>query len=182
MEKVQLWRRRITQAKSMFPRTAACNVDAHITSLIHDSLVLLENQINKYFPNVDIEAYDWVRDPFHVSVADLQNLKLTEEEDLCSLKNDRTLLLQWKKLTLPKFWILTSQEYPAISERVLSILLPFSTTYLCEQGFSALTNIKSKTRERLTDTSVENEMRVCLSQICPRIKKICSESQAHISH
>jgi len=56
----------------MFPQTAARNIDAHMTSLILDSLVVLEDRIEKYFPDIDVKIYDWVRDPFHVSITDLK--------------------------------------------------------------------------------------------------------------
>ena len=52
--------------------------------------------------------------------------------------------------------------------------------YLCESGFSVLTNIKTKKRERLL--IVEEEMRVALSNVPPDIKEICAKSQAQISH
>ncbi|XP_060864312.1 protein FAM200B-like [Metopolophium dirhodum] len=56
----------------------------------------------------------------------------------------KIIKLKFKKITLNKFWIYVSKEYPEISIKALTILLPFSTSYLCEQGFSALTNIKNK--------------------------------------
>ena len=72
---------------------------------------------------------------------------------------------------MSKFWrIHASAEYPAISDRAISVLSPFASSYLCEQGFLALTSIKCKKRECLT--SVENEMHVCLSKIGPRINKL----------
>ena len=88
-EKVRLWRSKITdQNLTMFPLTAARNIDAHMTSLILDSLIMLEDQIEKYFPDIDVKNYDWVRDPFHVSITELTGLQRPKEEDLCSLKND----------------------------------------------------------------------------------------------
>ncbi|XP_060855568.1 cystinosin homolog [Metopolophium dirhodum] len=67
-----------------------------------------------------------------------------------------------EKLNLWKTKI--NQEYPEISIKPLTILLPFSTSYLCEQGFSALTNIKNKKREKREKlNSVEEEMRVGLN-------------------
>ena len=50
---------------------------------------------------------------------------------------------------------------------------------MCERSFSALTNMKTKHRSRL---NVESDLRVCLSQIAPRIDKLCKVKQAHPSH
>jgi hypothetical protein len=58
-------------------------------------------------------------------------------------------------------------------------LLHFSTTYLCERGFSALTNMNTK-REWLL--SLEQEMHVCLSSIRPQIELLCKKRQAQVSH
>ena len=51
----------------------------------------------------------------------------------------------------------------------MTFLLPFSTTYLCEQEFSALTVAKTKARNRL---SPGNDLRVALSKIEPCIEEI----------
>jgi hypothetical protein len=54
----------------------------------------------------------------------------------------------------------------------LQFLMVFSTTYSCEQGFSALVNITSKFKQRnKLDPNID--MRVCLSKsIKPRIVRI----------
>ena len=70
-------------------------------------------------------------------------------------------------------------EFPLIAAKVLSILLQFSTSYLCEQAFSCHTNIKSKTRNRLL--SIEEELRVCLSKIRQGIKELCKGKQVQVS-
>jgi hypothetical protein len=55
----------------------------------------------------------------------LVDLKLVEEENLCSIKNNRIVQLKFKEITLNKFWIYVSEEYPEISIKALTILLPF---------------------------------------------------------
>jgi hypothetical protein len=45
--------------------------------------------------------------------------------------------------------MLAKEEYPEIAVEAVNTLLHFSTTYLCELGFSALANIKNKKCERL---------------------------------
>jgi hypothetical protein len=75
--------------------------------------------------------------------------------------------------------MLAKEEYLEIAVESVNTLLHFWTTYLCELGFSAPTNIKNKKRERLL--SLEQEMHVCLSSIPPRIKLLCKKRQAHVS-
>ena len=67
-----------------------------------------------------------------------------------------------------------------IAKKALKILLQFSTSYLCEFGFSVLTNIKTKKRSRLLN--VEDDMRVALSFLRPNINEIIKKHQAQISH
>jgi hypothetical protein len=77
------------------------------------------------------------------------------------------------------FWISITKKYPVISEKAINILLQFSTSYICEQAFSCVTNIKSKERNHLL--SVEVELQVCLSKIWPRLQ-ICSETNKPKCH
>jgi hypothetical protein len=99
---------------------------------------------------------------------------------LTELQADRTVKLKFREETLLQFRSLVRGEFPVLSEHAISVLLPFSTSCLCEQGFSALTNIKNKKGERLL--SVDQELRVCLSAIPPRIEQLCRSKQAHVSH
>ncbi|XP_060846365.1 zinc finger BED domain-containing protein 5-like [Rhopalosiphum padi] len=142
-EKITLWKTQVDQKKlTMFPRTAERDVD--LISLISESIMLLKEKMTKYIPSINFENYDWVRNPFSVSVNEVIGLTFAEEDNLISLKNDRTIKLKFKEMTVNKFWIYAQAEFPEISIKAITILLPFSTSYLCEQGFSAVTTIKSK--------------------------------------
>ena len=79
-----------------------------------------------------------------------------------------------------EFWISIYEQYPQLAQKAVEILLPFGSSYLYELGFSALTQIKTKTRSRMVD--IDKEMRVALSKVQPRLELICSERQAHPSH
>ena len=55
------------------------------------------------------------------------------------------------------FWIAVKEEYPSLVKKALTILMQFSTSYLCELAFSTLRNIKSKQRERLCCTVLKKK-------------------------
>uniref|UniRef100_A0AAQ6A7J1 DUF4371 domain-containing protein n=1 Tax=Amphiprion ocellaris TaxID=80972 RepID=A0AAQ6A7J1_AMPOC len=71
------------------------------------------------------------------------------------------------------------KEYPQRSRAAMDILTPFGCTYLCEKMFSALTYIKNKYRSHL---NMENDLRVAVSKIKPRIDLLCSTHSVHPSH
>ena len=163
----------------MFPNAAMVVERDYLIPLIRDHLSSLERQIDYYFPDIAIETYDWLRNPFTEASNTDMELSHAEEEEMIEIRNDRTLKLKHSEQPLDIFWIQLRDEYPNIANKALIILLQFATSYLCEVGFSTLTNIKTKRRERLL--SVDQEMRVSLSTIRPRIAEICKQSQGHIS-
>ena len=116
------------------------------------------------------------RNPFECG---LTNLTGREREQLTELSSDRTLRLQFSRLPLLSFWLACFQEYSLLSDKAINVLLPFSTTYLCETAFSAVTAMKTKYRSRL---DIEHEIRICLSRIPPCLHKLCSAKQAQPSH
>lgn len=182
LRKLKIWKLQVEKKHfEMFPLASDADPDGEVTSdLISNHLSVLEGNMKQYFPSLTVNEFDWVRNPYAVSPDSTTHLPLEKAEQLAELQEDRTLQLKYGELSLVKFWLLVEREYPAIAKDAVSTLLPFSTTYLCELGFSALTNIKNKKRERLM--SVEQEMRVCLSTIRPRIEFLCKKKQAHVSH
>jgi hypothetical protein len=165
----------------MFPLSSEADPHGEVISgLILNHLLALEDKMKQYFSSLAVDEYDWVRSPYAASPDATTLLPMQKQEQVAELQSDRTLQLKYGELSLLKFWILAKVEYPAIAEEALSTLLPFSTTYLCELSFSALTNIKNKKREGLL--SVEQKMWVCLSSVSPRIELLCKKQQAHLSH
>ena len=54
----------------------------------------------------------------------------------------------------PKY--VSEEKYPQIRKRVLFMFSIFGSTYICEQLFSQMKNVKSKTQARLTDQHLED--------------------------
>ena len=179
-KKAAIWKKRIAAGSlEMFPSALKSNCP-EITTLILNHLDTLLLNLDRYFPSISVDRYDRVRSPFVEFEPSEGQFSLTEEEELASVSSDRTLKLKHSEFTLDAFWLLVKKEHPAIAPKALRLLLQFSTSYLCEFGFSALTTIKHKKRAQLL--SVEDELRVCLSKTRPNIKDLCKKHQAQISH
>ena len=80
-----------------------------------------------------------------------------------------------KESDMDRFWVSVSRIHLNIGNKALKILLQFSTTYICEESFSTMTNIKSMKRGSLK--MLDDEMRLSLSYIQPNIKTLCSSHQ-----
>ena len=96
-----------------------------------------------------------------------------EEFDLGHLNNElielRSDLVQKAEVKSFKnyneFWVSLFEvpEYQNLAQKAISVLIRMPTTYLCEQGFSALVEIKSNKRNAIKD--VDTLMRGALDYL-----------------
>lgn len=179
-KQITLWKNKAQEGYLEKFESVPKDFNKTIHKIVIDHLTTLEERIIHYFPNLDIKKFDWVRNPFVITNTSVFELTLNEEEELISLSNNRDLILKYSEESINSFWINIRCDYPMIAKKALKILLQFSTSYLCEFGFSVLTNIKTKKRSRLLN--VEDDMRVALSFLRPNINEIIKKHQAQISH
>ncbi|XP_062944426.1 protein FAM200A [Cynocephalus volans] len=147
-------------------------------------LTSLSQTFEYYFPKEKFESLKeniWMKDPFSFqnpeSIIQL-NLVPEEEIELLQLSSSFTLRNYYKTLSLSAFWVKIKDEFPLLSRKSILLLLPFTTTCLCELGFSILTRLKTKKRNRLNSAP---DMRVALSSCVPDWKELMNR-QAHPSH
>jgi hypothetical protein len=114
------------------------------------------------------------------NINNASDLTFTEKNELIDLSDDSTFKAKFLDSFIAPFWIYASGEYPAIASKALGIMLPFSTSYLCEAAFSTMKIMKTKYKTRMQ--SLGDELRVRLSTIRLRIEKLCAEYQAQIPH
>jgi len=114
-----------------------------MSPIVFQHLTTLEEKFNCYFPSLKTDEYDGVRNPFIESSSNT-GLLLCEEEKLACISSDRGLTIKHVEVPIDTFWIAVKEEYPSLAKKALTILMQFSTSYLCELGFSTLHNIKSK--------------------------------------
>ena len=107
------------------------------------------------------------------------DFSVQERDQFVELSCDGGLKNEFKKDILCDFWLKQRAEYELISDKALQFLIPFSTSYLCETGFSAMLAIKNKYRTKL---ELEPDLRLKLTNIKPDMVKMCLSKQAQILH
>ena len=154
-----------------------------ITDIIIQHLSQLSVKFDFYFPKDPRLENLWIQNPFSVNCATEDvTLPLQLENDLIELSEDSRLKLRYQKVDLSSFWIQARKQYALLSKRAIMFLLPFTTTYPCESGFSTATATKSKVRNSLKTDTLNATLCISLCSIQPRIDHIISNKQAQVSH
>ncbi|GFU03965.1 zinc finger BED domain-containing protein 5 [Trichonephila clavipes] len=185
--KLELWSRNLKQKNlEMFENADKCvktykTEEQHVEVVyktIEYHLVMLAKNLKKIFFAEDnlIASYEWVRDPFQNTP---EGLSTTEEESFIDFTSSGEIKRQFCNKTLFQFWAEVDDEFSELKTKAFRILLPFSTSYLCETGFSAVAALKTKYRSQL---NIEKELRVSISNIKPSFENLCSARQAYGSH
>uniref|UniRef100_A0A8D8UUY3 Zinc finger BED domain-containing protein 5 n=1 Tax=Cacopsylla melanoneura TaxID=428564 RepID=A0A8D8UUY3_9HEMI len=158
---------------SCFPRLNQFLVENEVTATLHqdkikEHLKSLKSELTKYFPNFTEDSEDaWIRDPFTVEKKP-KSLRAIDYELLLEIKCSSDLQTRFNSMKIADFWISI-------------VLLPFSTTYLCETGFSAYTRTKDVFRNKL---NAAPDIRIQLSDITPDLTAVMKGSMQkyHSSH
>ena len=182
VDKLALWKMHVMKdVFVMFDRLSAlttANSSVIISAEVTEHLCKLDEELDYYFPEcTDMnEKLKIVRNPIN---ANFSFLPMHLQEELIDLKNDSTIKTAFENSELTTFWCNASASYPQVTKYIMSKLLPFGSTYLCEAAFSALVSLKTRARNAM---SVENDLICALSCIEPRISLLAKNKQTQPSH
>ncbi|XP_076806381.1 zinc finger BED domain-containing protein 5-like [Clavelina lepadiformis] len=137
----------------------------------------LKTELMHYFPDFACCAYS--TNPFFVDPADVP-VGTGEQEELIDIQADETAKAKHKECCPINFWLSMVSSYPTLACHAVPQLLIFPSTWECEQGFSAMVTIKSKTRNRLVAPG--HDFRCAVSKVIPRIDQLVEKKQIHPSH
>ncbi|UYV83979.1 hypothetical protein LAZ67_X000772 [Cordylochernes scorpioides] len=170
-EKLSLWNLNIAKENCIFSDGSRESIKIYYQKEVEETLTLLSASFDKCFPYLDVEKMEWVVNPF--MHCEIQHLEEEMQENLIDLKNDLVFKRLFTEKELSEFWLCLNSKFPKLSNAAIESLLPFGSSYLCEQGFSTLTEMKSKKRERLQ--MIDEEMRlkfVCLLKMTTELLQI----------
>ena len=140
---------------------------------------ILKEEYERHFPDLgNVELADWkmTRNPFRIN-EDILSDNLQEE--FLEMRCNSTAKDDFEATSLNDFWAKYLPVYKNVGSVAICTLLSFSSTYLCESGFSTLVSLKTKPRNTLES---EAHLRCALSLTKPRIKLLVSQKQLNPSH
>ena len=79
-------------------------------------------------------------------------------------------------------YVQSASIFPNLSQHALKFISLFGSTYSCEQLFSMMKNVKSKSRSLLTDNHLSGVLRIATSSTRADIDTLCKQKQCQISH
>ncbi|GCC39945.1 hypothetical protein chiPu_0023441 [Chiloscyllium punctatum] len=90
----------------------------------------------------------WLTDPF---ISCTEDMDIHLQEEMIELQNDTAMKIRFSQMGGLFFWIqdATRCHFPLLSEEAKQFARPFPTSFLVEKGFSAVTRIQDKTRNRM---------------------------------
>ncbi|XP_036358063.1 zinc finger BED domain-containing protein 5-like [Octopus sinensis] len=188
MKKLVLWKNHINNQNydcfetfETFVMENKAKVDDGLIIEISEHLNKLNESFEFYFHKEmnTMQQKRWIMNPFQPDVTTGISTKVDEE--LIDLSEDSSLKMTFNTQKLVQFWASLQTSYPIISTEALKVLLPFTSSYISEAGFSAMVGIKSKYRNKL---QLSNSLLLKLSRIEPDVNSIIerSKKQAHPSH
>jgi hypothetical protein len=97
------------------------------------------------------------------------------------VSEDTSLKLNFNRIKLAQFWLSVQQTWSTLSTEALKVLLPFSSSYICEAGFSAMVGMKTKFRNKL---QLLNSLRLEITGTDVDVNAVINSNreQAHQSH
>ena len=149
-----------------------------LKSDIAEHLCCDEKEFGKYFPDPSGDN-PWIKVTRNPFLCQVEKVPTAAQEEFLELIHDHTAKDSFNSMELGSFWQQMKYMYPLLSAGALRLLVPFSTTYLCESGFSSAIVVKTKTRNKL---ELEDDLRCSLSIIELRIKMLTKRKQSQKLH
>ncbi|XP_029654328.1 SCAN domain-containing protein 3-like [Octopus sinensis] len=128
----------------------------------------------------ELEVPEWIIDSFQ----DIDDVESCYQLELIVLKNDWELKQTLKQKSCQDFWLQADipDKYHVLWEKAKLFFIAFPTSYLAERSFSVVSQLVTKSRNRL-DVAERGDLRLRLKNIKPSVEELVSKFiQRHCSH
>ena len=169
--KLDVWTKNVKSKQfGMFQLLTTLSVEPNnqLSQEIHDHLKLLQMELMHYFP--DSVSCTYAVNPFCIDPA-LLPVKTGKQEEIIDIQVNDTAKSKLNECSPIDFLLIMGSTYPTLARNAVRQLLIFPSTWECEQGFSALMAIKSKSRNRLTEP--KHDFRCVVSKVAPESISLC---------
>ncbi|XP_066480661.1 zinc finger BED domain-containing protein 5-like [Tiliqua scincoides] len=163
----------ITENDVKPPDGIIMEISAHLNALS-------ENLDYYFFEGMkNCQQKNWIANPFQDDM--MTGISAKADEELIDLSENTLLKLNFNRRQLTQFWLSVQQTFPTLSTEALKVLLPFSSSYTCEVGFSAMMELKNKSRNK---QQLSNSLRLKITNINVDVNAVINSNrkQAHPSH
>lgn len=142
----------------------------------------LQNEFKRRFQ--DMRKFEKLFDMFALPfTTDVEIVPIDFQMELIDLQSNSELKTKFSEVSLLDFYKnYLPEEMKALNNHALKTATLFGSTYLCEQSFSLMKQIKSRGRSRLTDEHLEGNLRIAVSNIEPDIDRLVKNRQCQVSH
>ena len=102
--------------------------------------------------------------------------------EIIDLQEDVSLK-QYRSVSTEEFWAKDDiEKYPNCKQLAINLATIFGLTYICETSFPKINFLKNKYRTKLTDSHLEDTLRISCSTRAPDFIKLAIEKKCHFSH
>ncbi|CAH1954241.1 unnamed protein product [Acanthoscelides obtectus] len=110
-------------------------------------------------------------------LGDIEETNVIIQEELTELSTNEELKVQFKN-GYQQFWLQNNKPvtYPVLWNIARKFLISFPSSYLVERGFSAVTNLLTKERNRL-DIISRGDLRLTLTKLTPNVDNLLLKHQ-----
>ena len=145
----------------------------YVESLRDDMLIRFKDLTELVIPT-------WVINPFGTNI---ETVDIHLQEEFIDLLNDIECSAVFPQIGYNAFWMRNevSEQYPHIYQAIKLMFVAFLSSYLVENGFSAVFTLLTKQRNRL-EISTKGDLRLFLTQLVPEIIKLAKSHQSQGSH
>ena len=123
---------------------------------------------------------------FHVLFlsSQIDDVRENLQMELVDFQSESSLKDKFKSRSLLDFYKnhVSREKYLGICKHAMFMISLFGSTYLCEQVFSRIKYTKSPERFQLSDSHLEDSLRVATTTFEPDIMKLARSKKCQVSH